>query len=459
MFLTKKHLSRRTLLKGAGVSLALPLLDAMIPAQTALAETAAAPQPRLGFVYFPHGALQDEWQPKQTGRDFEFPFILKPLEPLREHLTVVSGLRNKGGESSSPHGITEETWLSCVLPQRRSAATGAGVTVDQIAARRLGKNKPLPSLELCGEPGGAISYRTPTQPLPMEGNPRKVFYGMFGQGDTQKERTAILNSTNSLLDYVRESAASLNRKLDAGDRARVSEYLDSVREIENRVQKLEASAESLSGLPDAPLGSPDDFGELLDIQFEMIALAWQTNRTNVASMRMVQEASMRVYKNLGISEAFHPTSHWGGFPDRIANLRLIQNYNTAVFAKFAERLKGMPDGDGSMLDHSIILFGSNMANSDAHNNDPLPQVLVGHGGGIKGGSTCIIHRTRRTRTCWSRYWTAQACRQRTLRNSPTAQGHSRRCDREELPDPSPSLHGVACRRVACLRAKRGYRRQ
>jgi hypothetical protein len=385
MFVTRKHLSRRTLLKGAGATIALPLLDAMIPARTALAQTAAAPSPRLGFVYFPHGALREEWEPAATGGAFEFPFILKPLEPLREHVTVISGLRNQGGESSSPHGIIEETWLNAVSPRRRNAETGVGVTVDQIAGRHVGKDNPVPSLELCGEPGGVISFRTPEQPLPMEGNPRKVFYSMFGQGDTTKERQAILNTTNSLLDYVRESTASLNRQLDAGDRAKVSDYLDSVREIEIRVEKLEESAESLGDLPDAPLGPPEDFGELLDLQFEMIALAWQTSRTNVASMRMVQEASMRTYPNLGVSEAFHPTSHWGGFPERVANLRLIQNYHTEVFAKFAQRLKSTPDGDGSMLDHSIILFGSNMANSDAHNNDPLPQALVGRGGGIKGG--------------------------------------------------------------------------
>jgi uncharacterized protein DUF1552 len=385
MFLTRKHLSRRTLLKGIGASIGLPLLDAMIPAHTALAQTAAKPSPRLGFVYFPHGALQDEWQPTKVGRDFDFPFIVKPLEPLQEYLTIVSGLRNKGGEANNPHGVVEETWLSCVLPRTRNVANGRGTTVDQIAARRLGKNTPLPSMELCGEPGGNISYRTPNQPLPMEGNPRKVFYTMFGQGDTREQRTAILKTTDSLLDYVRDSAASLNRKLDAADRARVNDYLDSVREIETRVQKLEASMASMVDLPDAPLGAPEDFGEHLDVQFEMMALAMQTNRTNVVSMRMVKEASMRVYKNLGISEAFHPTSHWGGFPDRVANLRLIQNYHTAVFAKFAQRLKGMPDGDGSVLDHSIILFGSNMANSDAHNNDPLPQMLVGRGGGVKGG--------------------------------------------------------------------------
>ena len=194
MFLSRKHLSRRALLKGAGASIALPLLDAMIPAGTALAQTAAASQPRLGFVYFPHGALQDEWQPMHVGRDFEFPYILKPLEPVREHLTIISGLRNKAGEGGTPHGYTEETWLSCVLPRSRNVATGRGVTVDQIAARRLGKNTTLPSLEICGEPGGNISYRTANQPLPMESNPRKVFYTMFGQGDNQRERSAILKS-------------------------------------------------------------------------------------------------------------------------------------------------------------------------------------------------------------------------------------------------------------------------
>ncbi len=385
MFLTRKHLPRRTLLKGAGAAIALPLLDAMVPAGTALAQTAAASRPRLGFVYFPHGALREEWEPPQAGRAFEFPFILEPLEPLREHVTVVSGLRNKGGESGSPHGITQETWLNCVNPRRRNAETGVGVTVDQIAARHLGQDTPLPSLELCGEPGGIISFRTPEQPLPMEGNPRKVFYAMFGQGDTARQRRAILSTTDSLLDYVRESTASLTPKLDAGDRAKVSDYLDSVREIELRVQKLEESAQSLGDLPDAPIGPPDDFGELLDVQFEMIVLAWQTNRTNVASMKMVEEASMRTYPNLGVHEAFHPTSHWGGYPERVANLRLIQNYHTAVFAKFAKRLAAIPDGDGSLLDHSIILFGSNMANSDAHNNDPLPQALIGRGGGIRGG--------------------------------------------------------------------------
>jgi hypothetical protein len=384
MFLTRKHLSRRAVLKGAGATIALPLLDAMIPAGTALAQTAAAPAARLGFIYFPHGALQDEWQPKTVGRNPDFPFILQPLEPLRDYVTVVSGLRNKAGEGGVPHNNVEETWLNGVHPRNRNAETGVGVTADQLAARYLTNDVTMPSMEICGEPGGKISFRTPDQPLPMEGNPRKVFVSMFGQGQTREERQANMSTTTSLLDYVRESTASLNRKLDASDRAKVASYLDSVREVEQRVQKLKASDQSLTDLPDAPIGAPEDFGELLGVQFELFALAWQTSRTNVVTMKMVEEASMRTYPNLDVHEAFHPTSHWGGFPDRVANLRKIQNYHTAVFAKFVERLKGMREGDGTVLDHSIILFGSNMANSDAHNNDPLPQALIGRGGGLKG---------------------------------------------------------------------------
>jgi hypothetical protein len=387
MFISKKHLSRRAVLRGAGVSIALPLLDAMVPAATALAQTAAAPAPRLGFVYFPHGAVMHDWVPQQTGSNFEYSRILKPLQPLNDYVTVVSGLRNKGGESTNPHGIIEETWLSCVAPDSRDRSPGGtrGMTVDQIAARQIGQSTTLPSLELCGEPGGAISYRTPQQPLPLEGNPRKVFYTMFGQGDTYEERIGILQQGNSLLDYVREATNSLNQKLDAADRALVGNYLDSVREVEVRIQKLEAGARELTELPDSPIGPPDDFTELLDVQFEMIALAFQTNQTRIASMRMIREASMRVFSNVGVDEAFHPLSHHQNLPDKYDKLVLVQNYQTARFAKFAERLKNIPDGNGNVLDNSIILFGSNMSNSDRHNNDPLPSVLVGRGGGIKGG--------------------------------------------------------------------------
>ncbi|HEY4214602.1 MAG TPA: DUF1552 domain-containing protein [Steroidobacteraceae bacterium] len=388
MFLTKKHLSRRTVLKGAGASIALPLLDAMIPAGTALANTAAVPKPRMGFIYFPHGAVQQLWTPKGTGTDFELSPILKPFQPVKDYVTVISGTRNKGGESSDPHGIIELTWLSCFGPQGRQPTGEAGITVDQIAARHIGQDTPLPTLEICGEPGGysSLSYRTPTQAAPMEGNPRKIFYQMFGQGDTNDERKFILNSTGSLLDYVQETSASLNRTLDAGDRQLVSDYLDSVREIERRVQKLKVSSESFGNLPNAPLGAPDDFTELLDVQLEMMALAWQTNQTRIVTMRMAKEATMRAYTMVNVTEAFHPLSHHGEDPEKFAKLQRIQAYHSERVSKFAQRLKNMKEGDGNVLDTTVILYGSNMANSDRHNNDPLPSTLIGKGcGTIKGG--------------------------------------------------------------------------
>jgi len=384
MFISKKHLSRRTLLKGAGASIALPMLDAMTPA---LGQPAKG-FPRLGFVYFPHGAVIHEWAPKQTGTDFEYSKILKPMESLHDYVTIVSGMRNKAAENGpAPHSITEETWLSCVAPgdRDRSAEGIKGMTVDQLAARIIGDTTPLPSLELCGEPGGAINYRTPQQPLPLEGNPRKVFYTMFGQGDTYKERIQILDQSQSLLDYVREATSSLNRKLSPADRVRVDDYLSSVREVETRIEKLEEGARELTGLPDAPLGPPDDFTELLDIQFEMIALAYQNDQTRIASMRMIKEASMRVFDNLGIAESFHPLSHHQEDPVKWDLLVRIQRHLTERAVRFAERLKDMEDAEGNVLDNSIILFGSNMGNSDLHNADPIPSVLLGHGGGIKGG--------------------------------------------------------------------------
>jgi hypothetical protein len=385
MFLTKKHLSRRTVLKGAGCAISLPLLDAMIPAGTALANSPAAQKPRLGFVYFPHGAVDQYWTPRGTGRDFEFSPILKPLEGMREYVTVVSNLRNKPGESSNPHGIIEQTWLTCTAPDSRKEGTDIGVSIDQIAARAIGSSTPLPSLELCGEPGGAVSYRTPYQALPLEGNPRKVFNTMFGPGDSNSERMGLLQSTGSLLDYAQEASRSLARQLDASDRRIVDDFLTSVRDVELRVQRLMAKADSLGDLPDAPRGAPDDFGELLDIQFEMILLAFQTNQTRIATMRMVKEASMRTYPSVGVDEAFHPLSHHAEDPEKLQRLQKVQAYHTDHFNRFAKRLAETREGDGNLLDNSIILFGSNMANSDLHNNNPLPQLLLGKGGGIRGG--------------------------------------------------------------------------
>jgi len=255
----------------------------------------------------------------------------------------------------------------------------------QVAARQIGKETPLSSIELCGEPGGAVSYRTANVGLPLEGNPRKVFTTMFGPGDTNAERVSLLKSTDSLLDYVRDATQSLNAELGASDRALLSDFQDSVREVEGRVQKLEAKADAVGQLPNAPLGAPDDFTELLDIQFEMMALAFQTNQTRVATMRMIKEASMRTFPNVNVDEAFHPLSHHAEDPDKQERLSRIQAYQTERFARFAKRLQSIKEGEGNVLDNSIILFGSNMANSDLHNNNPLPQLILGKGGGIKGG--------------------------------------------------------------------------
>jgi len=385
MFLTKKHLSRRTVLKGAGAAVALPLLDAMIPAHTALANTAANIKPRLAFVYIPHGAVEKFWVPQGKGADFQFSRILKPMEPVRNYVTVVSGLRNKSGERQNPpHGITEQTWLTCQDPQGSTWGPEAGISIDQMAAKQIGQDTPLSSLELCAEPGGATSYRGPNQSLPLEGNPRKVFYGMFGPGDSNTDRVARLQATGSLLDYVLESSKSLDRQLGAADRALVNDYLQSVREVEGRVQKLMAKADSLGELPDAPRGTPDDFSELVDVQFEMMLLAFQTGQTRVASLRMIKEASMRTFPTVNVDEAFHPLSHHGEDPDKQEKLARVQTYQIERFAKFAKRMASVKDGDGNMLDNSIILYGSNLGNSDLHNCSQLPELVLGKGGGFKG---------------------------------------------------------------------------
>jgi hypothetical protein len=401
MFNTRKFISRRTMLRGAGVAVALPLLDAMVPAGTALAQTAAKAKTRMGFIYFPHGAVMSAWMPKETGAAFEMSPILKPLAPYKSHVTVVTGLRNKGGESSDPHGIMAGTWLSCVGPRDRDGNGDRGVTADQLAARHIGQGTAIPSLEIAGEGGGSacaagvascgfggtVAFRGPFQPLPMETNPRKVFYGMFGQGDTAEERQALLAESGSVLDYVMESSASLQRKLGASDRTSLNDYLDAVREVERRVQKMAVSSQGLSNLPAAPVGVPEDFTELLDVQFEMIALAFQTDQTRIATFMIAKEVSMRTYNMIGVSDAFHPLSHHQNDPAKIERLIRIQTYHTERFAKLVKRLSTMKEGDGgTVLDQSIILFGSNMSNSDLHNNDPLPSVILGKGAGkIKGG--------------------------------------------------------------------------
>ena len=399
MFITKKHISRRTVLRGVGASVALPLLDAMVPASTALANTAAAPKPRMAFIYFPHGAVMDQWTPKAIGADFDLPQILAPLAPFQKYLTVVTGLENKSAVAAPVHAITPGTWLSCV-PPRISHDPYGGVTIDQIIAKKTGQDTAMPSLELATEERGGegscdrnygcsygktIAFSTPSNPLPMEHNPRKVFQQLFGQGDTADERTRLAREDSSIIDLVRSDARDLNRTLGAGDRALLSDYLDQVQEIERRVQKLSTRDLSNVQLPDAPNGIPAAFDEHMHLQFDLLALAFQANLTRVATFMMAAEVSNQPYSFIGISDAFHPLSHHQNDPAKMARLAKVQAFNTSMFAKFVKRLSEIPDGQGSMLDNSTLLFGSNMSNSNLHDHYPLPTAIVGGGGGkLKG---------------------------------------------------------------------------
>ena len=401
MFITRKHLSRRTVLKGVGAGLALPLLDAMIPAATALANTAAAPRPKLGFFYFPHGAVMEKWTPAAEGRDFALQYISEPLAPFRDQLTLISNLGNKPGESRAVHALVPATWLSCVHPTE-GLEPNMAATVDQIAAEHIGQDTPWPSLELATAQGhgvgsacergygcsysGTLSFRNASTPLPVESNPRQIFLRLFGQGDSLAERQFLSHQTSSLLDMISGEVASLSKKLGPQDQRALRDYLDSVREIERRVQNSAKGDVSKLDLPEVPGATSQNFDEHLRLMFDLVALAYQGNLTRIQSFMLAPEVSEQTYNHIGVPDAFHAISHHANDPAKKERLAKIQRYHSAVFADFLTRLRNMPDGDGSMLDHSILLFGSNMSNSNAHNQYPLPTAVIGGGcGRIKGG--------------------------------------------------------------------------
>jgi hypothetical protein len=400
MFITKKHIARRTFLRGAGCAIALPLLDAMIPAHTALAKTAAKAMPKLGFVYFPHGAIMEKWTPEADGLGFEITPILEPLKNFQQRMTIISGLGNRPGESQAVHAVVPATWLSCTHPVKGQEPNMAA-TADQIAAQHIGQDTPLPSLEIATEaPGGGgacdrdygcnysgtISYRTATTPLPMEYNPRKLFQRLFGRGDSPEERKALVQQYGSVLDMVKEDAAAMEKQLGPRDRAMLGDYLETVRELERRVQKTEAQDLSKLKLPAVPVGVPDSFDQHLNLMFDMAALAYQANLTRIVNFMMAAEVSGRTYNNVGVPDAFHALSHHANDPAKKEKLVRIQRYHSEVFAKFLTKLAATPDGEGTLLDNSIILYGSNMSNSDRHNQFPLPTALFGGGcGKVKGG--------------------------------------------------------------------------
>jgi Protein of unknown function (DUF1552) len=403
MFLTKRHLPRRTFLRGMGVTLALPLLDAMLPAQTLLKNTVAAGSPRMGFVYVPHGAIMDQWTPTAEGTQFEFSRVLKPLEPFRDRVNIVSGLGNRAADSTAVHSLSPTTWLSGVRPKPTQGVDAyAGITADQIAAQQIGQDTSLPSIELATEDHSALlgacdrdygciymntlSWRTHTTPMPMEIDPRKAFERMFGQGGTAAERALRTQQDRSILDEITSEAGALKVKLGKRDQATVNDYLDSVREIERRIERANFDSSASLELPVEPVGIPYNFEEHINIMYDMLVLAYQANITRVFTYMVAREESNKTYPQVGVHDGHHATSHHQNLPEKIEKLVKIQSYHAGLFARFLGKLKSTPDGDGNLLDHSIILYGSNMSNSNLHNHFPLPNLVAGGAcGKLPGG--------------------------------------------------------------------------
>jgi hypothetical protein len=408
IFVSKKHIARRSFLRGAGVTLALPLLDSMVPAFTALAQSAAAPRLRLGFCFMPHGAVMANWTPTAEGA-LELSPILAPLEPYKNNVVVLSNFAHAmagpqgPGDNGGDHTRCPAVFLNGVHPKRTDGADiRAGVTIDQIAAEKIGQDTLLPSLELAIEDYSGlvgscdvgfsctymntISWRTPTAPMPMEINPRVVFDRMFGDGATAEERRRRIDTQRSILDAVSDQVRRLQGGLGSSDRNRVAEYLDTVREIERRIALSEKQASQNLDVPASPRGVPDDFVEHTKLMFDLMTIAYQANITRITTFMMAREVSYRTFPMLGISEAFHPASHHQNNPERLAQLTRIQAFHVGLWSYWLEKLRTTPDGDGTLLDHSLILYGGAMSNSNVHNHAPLPIVVAGGANGtMKGG--------------------------------------------------------------------------
>lgn len=403
-FVTKRALSRRTFLRGAGAALALPLLDSMVPALTAMSRTAAAPRARLGFVYVPNGIIVDQWTPATVGADFELKPILKPLEPFQDSLVVVSNLVR--AETNNNHAVSSGCWLTGVRPKRTDGPDfRIGTSIDQLVAQKIGQDTLFPSIELATEdfsgllgacdPGFSCAYmntlcwQSPTSPLPMEVNPRVLFDRMFGGGSTAKERLARMHVDRSILDFVVNDIKELQTGLGARDRARLGEYLDNVREIERRIQRAETQAQAQPNTPPEPVGVPETFEEHVALMFDLLAVAYQADLTRVFTFMMAREVSQRTYPNLGIAEPHHAVSHHANRPESIANHTKINTYHIRLFSRFIERLRSTPDGDGSLLDHALIVYGSGMSDGNGHTGGPLPLAIVGRGAGRTRGKAHI----------------------------------------------------------------------
>ena len=408
MIVTKKALPRRTVLRGIGATVALPFLDAMAPALTATSRTPANPIPRLGFIYAPNGMFLPNFHPVGGGgRGFEFTPILRPLERFRDQMVVVSGLSNNGvvspNEGGGVHTRAHGGWLSGVLPKRTEGADiKAGKTIDQYAADQLGAETSLRSLQLTTDSNFTVgncengysctyqnstSWRTATTPLPHERDPRVVFQRLFGDGGSVEARLAQMQTDRSILDSVTESIGRLERRLGLRDRTAVEDYLDSVRQIERRIQRAEANNENTPLPPVAqPSGVPEAYDDHVDLLFDLLVLAYQADVTRVSCTQMARELSGRTYPNIGVPEAHHSVSHHQLNPHNIEQYTKINTHQMSLFARFVEKMHSTQDGDGTLLDHSIILYGTGMGDGDHHTPYNLPVTLVGGGcGQLAGG--------------------------------------------------------------------------
>jgi hypothetical protein len=404
MFISKLSLARRTFLHGMGAALALPFLEAMVPAFTATAKTAASPPRRLGFVYFPNGAVMDQWIPAQSGSKLQLSPILKCLEPYQDSVVVVGNLA-RAGTTIGDHAVAAAGWLTGVYAKQTEAQdVRAGVTIDQIIAKRIGQDTLFPSLEVATEdftgfvggctPGfscaymDTVSWATPTTPLPMEINPRVVFERMFGRPGTAEQRRRRMKRNQSVLDSIADDASALQRDLGARDRLRLTEYLEYIREIERRIQRTEAQNTSSVTTIDAPLGIPESFEEHVALMFDLLAVAYQADITRVFTFMMSREASQRTYPQVNVDEPHHTISHHANDPEKMAKNARINIFHAQQFGKFVEKLHATPDGDGTLLDHSLVFYGAGMGNGNAHATDPLPLVAVG--GGVGTGNRHIL---------------------------------------------------------------------
>lgn len=427
MYLTKKHLSRRTVLRGMGVTMAMPLLDAMIPAHALPAQAAMASPTRLAAIEMVHGSAgatkvgieRNLWSPSAAGSDFDLtPTSLLPLDPMREHLTIVTNtaVRNAEaftlGETGGDHFRASATFLTQAHPkQTEGSDVYVGTSMDQLYAQQFGQETAIPSMQLCIEnvdqSGGCaygyacvytdtISWAAPTEPLPMVRDPRVAFDLLFGAGGSPEERSNRRRTDQSILDWITSEVAKLQQSLGPSDRHRLNEYLEDVREIERRIQKIEA--QNTSGaprdLPEAPIGVPDSFREHVEVMFDLQALAFMSDLTRVFSFKMGRDASGRVYPESGTTRGFHPASHHGEREDRVLEFAKINTYHVSLIPYFLEKLKNTPDGDASLLDRTMVVYGSPMGNSNIHNHKRCPLFLAGHANGHLKGNQHVITEDR-----------------------------------------------------------------